>query len=81
MYEVTEPCTENDVRLNDGLVQVCHDEQWGLVCRSYYTWNLNAVKVVCKQVGSPSKSQLVNINNIILFYIFRSLLDQVFTSY
>ena len=54
----SDPCTENEVQLNNGVVEVCHDAQWGLVCVHRYSWNLRAAEVVCSQVGIPSRSQL-----------------------
>ena len=46
------PCIEDDVRLNADVVQVCRDDQWGLVCNSTY-WDLDAVDVVCNELGIP----------------------------
>ena len=56
----TDPCTENEVRLNDEVIQVCHDKQWGLVCDSYYNLISYAAQVVCREVGIPSMGQFVN---------------------
>ena len=62
----SDPCTENEVRLNyDNMVQVCHDEKWGLVCAHEESWNLIAADVVCKQVGILSRCQLVTLKCII----------------
>ena len=58
IFLFTDPCTENDVRLNNNMVQVCHNAQWGFVCEHINSWNLRAAEVVCKQVGIESKSQL-----------------------
>ena len=58
---LSDPCTENEVRLNDYMVQVCHDEKWGFVCEHGESWNLIAADVVCKQVGILSKCQLVTL--------------------
>ena len=52
----TDPCTENEVRLNDDLVQVCHNGQWGFVCEHPNSYYLPAAKVVCRQVNIPSTS-------------------------
>ena len=54
----TVSCIEDEVRLNDEVIQVCHDGQWGLVCYSSYYWNSYAAQVVCKEVGIPSICQL-----------------------
>ena len=51
------PCTEDDVRLNGYIVQVCHNSQWGFVCASVTSWNFFATRVVCKQIGMPSTGQ------------------------
>ena len=50
------PCTENTVSLNGQNVQVCHNQQWGLVCETCKSWNSEAAEVVCNQVGIPSLS-------------------------
>ncbi|CAI8020958.1 Neurotrypsin [Geodia barretti] len=50
------PCAENDVRLNEEIVQVCHDQQWGLMCAPRGSWDENAVQVMCTQAGRPSTS-------------------------
>ena len=57
---ISDPCTENEVRLNDAIVQVCHDGQWGLVCHHQLSWNRNSAEVVCRQVGIPSRSQILH---------------------
>ena len=55
MYTVS--CSEGEVRLNGdggvhiGVVQVCHNQQWGLVCYNRDNWDVNAAIVVCRQVG------------------------------
>ena len=55
----TDPCPENEVRLNDNVVEVCHNAQWGLVCVHFESWHASATLVVCRQVGIPSKSQFM----------------------
>ena len=45
---------ENAVSLNDQLVQVCHNQQWGFVCENAESWNFEAAKFVCNEVGIPS---------------------------
>ena len=55
----TDPCTQNQIRLNHRIVQVCHNAQWGLVCDHEQSWNSRAAEVVCTQVGIPSRRQLV----------------------
>ena len=69
----SDPCTENEVRLNDVVVQVCHDAQWGLVCHHQLSWDLNAAEVVCKQVGIPSRSQCVYLEREFCFQIISLL--------
>ena len=54
----TESCIENDTRLNGGVVQVCHEGQWGLVCDHDRSWSSNDARVVCRQEGFSSKCQL-----------------------
>ena len=51
---IPDPCPENDVRISDGVIQVCHDGQWGLVCQHSNSYDLDAAEVVCDQVGIPS---------------------------
>ena len=63
----TDPCTENKVQLNNGVIQVCHDGQWGLVCEHEDSWNQRAADVVCRQVGIPSRSQLCFCQTISVF--------------
>ena len=50
------PCSENAVRLNEEVVQVCHNQQWGLVCDSDVSWDQPSVTVTCNQAGTPSIS-------------------------
>ncbi|CAI8052103.1 Deleted in malignant brain tumors 1 protein [Geodia barretti] len=50
------PCRDNDVRLNGGnVVQVCFNQQWGLVCEHLYSWSSIDAGVVCDQVGIHSQ--------------------------
>ena len=45
------PCRDNDVRLNGGnVVQVCFNQQWGLVCEHLYSWSSIDAGVVCDQL-------------------------------
>ena len=55
----TDSCTDNTVRLNNRVVEVCHDAQWGLVCEHLNSYYTPAAEVVCRQVGVPSRSQFV----------------------
>ena len=51
-----EPCTESEVRLNNEMVQICHNEQWSPVCFQPGSFYDNAAaEVVCNQVGIPSR--------------------------
>ena len=52
----TDPCNENEVRLNDDVIEVCHSAKWGLVCEHLHSYYTPAAIVVCKQVGIESKS-------------------------
>ena len=54
----TDTCTEDEVRLNGDVVQVCHDSQWGLVCSSTNSWGISSAEVACRQVGMPSRGQI-----------------------
>ena len=52
-------CTEGEVRLVNGiiansqrgLVQFCHNNEWGTVCNDGFGNNANAASVVCNQLG------------------------------
>ena len=46
-----EPCTESEVRLNNEMVQICHNQQWTPVC----SFSDSAAEVVCNQVEIPSR--------------------------
>ena len=59
---LSDPCTEGEVRLNGDVVQVCHDEQWGLVCSHRHSWGTKGAGVVCDQVGIPSGCELQSIS-------------------
>ena len=49
------PCIENSTRLNGDVVQICHTQEWGLVCSN--GWDENAANVMCNHVGLPSQSE------------------------
>ena len=52
----SDSCEEYDVRLNGGgLVEVCLNEGWGLVCAHLNSWTTEGASVVCKQVGLLSR--------------------------
>ena len=51
VFLCTVSCSEDKVRLNGDVVQVCHNQQWGLVCYNRDNWDVNAAIVVCRQVG------------------------------
>ena len=50
-------CTNGDVRLisrysygrSEGRVEVCHNQQWGTICRD--NWSDNSTQVICDQLG------------------------------
>lgn len=62
-------CDDGAVRLlgggfeNEGTIQVCYGNLWGLV--SDNTWDENDARVVCRQLGYAGGSKLMNINPII----------------
>ena len=57
MYYYAVSCIENDARLNEEVVQICHDQEWGLVCvDTVSAWDDNAADVMCNQAGIPSQS-------------------------
>ena len=57
------PCTENEVRLFNDQVQICHNGVWGYVCatNTYYyyyyyyypttSWTDEDARVVCRELG------------------------------
>ena len=50
-----EPCTESEVRLNNEVVQICHNQQWTPVCAQDGSFYDSDAEVVCNQVGIPSR--------------------------
>ena len=48
-------CSNGDVQLiggefnNEGTVQICHNNMWGLISDS--NWDNNDTRVVCRQLG------------------------------
>ena len=56
----SESCTENEIQLNGGLLQICHNSQWGLVCLNPTLNNINEAKAACRQLGLPSRGQIAN---------------------
>ena len=60
-------CSEGEVRLVqgitavDGIVQLCHDEDWGTVCAN--GWDDSDASVVCRQLGFSARGDCFhNIN-------------------
>ena len=43
------------MRLNGDVVQICHNQEWGLACSD--GWDVNAANVICNQVGIPSQRE------------------------
>ena len=52
-------CTDGDVRLsgglneNEGTVEICFDNLWGLVAQS--EWSTSDAEVTCRQLGYPEE--------------------------
>ena len=49
-------CVEDAVRLNDEVVQVCYNQQWGFICHHTTSWRSKAANVVCNEAGIVSLS-------------------------
>ena len=65
----TDPCIEDEVRLNDDVVQVCHGSQWGLVCDHIETWTYRDAAVVCRQIGMAYRGQIVRrVTSVISYF-------------
>ena len=47
---------------NEGTVVICKDSFWGLIGQT--TWNSNAAKVTCSQLGYPTDGKGLVIVNI-----------------
>ena len=62
----TDPCTENEVRLNGEVVEVCHESKWGFVCSSISSWSVRSAAVVCQQVGMGYRGESLPIYSIII---------------
>ena len=41
---------------NEGRVEYCSEDRWGLVCFSY--WDINDARVICRQLGYDVESKL-----------------------
>ena len=42
-------CPEGDIRLVNGLVEICRNGVWGFIC--HYSWDTRDAQVVCRQLG------------------------------
>ena len=51
------PCTENDVRLLNDKLQICHNEVWGYVCGDF-DWTDNDASVVCRELGFSPEGRI-----------------------
>lgn len=56
-------CEHGDVRLAGGLkqtegrVEICAYGYWAIVCDGDWRWNIGETRLVCKQLGLPTKSK------------------------
>ena len=74
-------CTDGDVRLvggpasNEGVVEVCINSAWGIVCADIY-WGVNDAAVICRQLGYQLHGKLLS-----SYYICVMLLHINFTGH
>ena len=60
LLSLLESCTEKEIQLNGGLLQICHNSEWGLVCSNPYHDYMNEAKAACRQLGWPSRGQIAD---------------------
>ena len=67
-------CTDGDVRLsgglteNEGTVEVCFNNLWGLVAQS--EWSTSDAEVTCRQLGYPAEGVPFGLSKCFFMQIF-----------
>lgn len=85
-FEIELPisCTDGDVRLTggsetNGTIEVCHENQWGLICSSGF--GTNEAKVICQQLKFPTSGKNqhspTSTHHFVLTFILQGLLPSL----
>ena len=45
------------MRIRENVLQVCHNQQWGLACFGRSDWDIIAGSVVCRQLGLSTRGK------------------------